>query len=548
MHLKIRSAVSTDCTLAKKLAPWYTEPILRIAQGLTGKGVTSVDTRSFMPPLPPLSGNGHRSPAVADGLHYYSPHDNDRETTRYLSAATQIDLDYARKVVRRVVHEPYRALAPAYGADVTVVARWALDSLRRLARRDALLALTLVVGGVLCWLLYSLIPLELFWTSIGALLTLITAFIIVVHEHWVRWHKVLGKQMLWDSFDVTAAPMPSAPRVNRRLTAVGERRDGNLVVFREHAAFAGSGRKLGREQLVIDVSRGKEAEDGSATEPGQFTNSDVHAALLKAANALGLRDMHVGERIFVNGRHVRGNRELQRQPLESPFSSVSNELVRSATEHPTPDARTYVCAAIRGWQGQLMVTMFARAVHTGGWLYVEYSFYLLLPIQSKYMEVDLLHKEPLIQSLRRAAIWGVRRTIPALILSPFTFANQAVERLAWRADEGVQRYCIRRGQAFDYGARPSIREDASGGSRQHYFLARDETMYLLLLQKSLLREMENFLDEHNIASDEFRDQAKIIIDASNKNYSFHVGAVSQSTFAFGENAKASAERRAGSAG
>ena len=70
-------------------------------------------------------------------LNYYSQHDNDRETTRYLSAATQINPDYARAVVARVVHEPYRALAPAHGADVTVVARWALDSIRRIARRDA---------------------------------------------------------------------------------------------------------------------------------------------------------------------------------------------------------------------------------------------------------------------------------------------------------------------------------------------------------------------------------------------------------------------------
>jgi hypothetical protein len=500
-----------------------------------------------VPPLPPVSGNGRRSPAPADGLHYYSLRDHDRETTRYLSAATQIDLDYARKVVRRVVHEPYRALAPAYGADIAIVARWALDSLRRMIRRDGLLVMTLIVGGVLGWLLFSLLRPQLLWTSIAALITLIVAFIIVVHEHWGRWHKVLRQQMLWDTFDPSTAPMPSGSRVSRRLKAVQDRLDGNLVVFRERAAFVGSGRRLGREQLVIDVSRGKEAEDGSAIQPGPFTNADVHAALLKAINALRLRDMHVVERIFVNGLHVRGNGELQRQPLEPPFSSVDKELVRSATEHPTPDARTYVCAEIHGWQGQLMVTMFARAVRTGGWLYIEYSFYLLLPIKLKYMEVDLLYQEPWFRSVRRAAIWGARRTIPALMLSPFTFAAQAVERLEWRADEAFQGYCIERGQAFDYGARPSIREDASGRSRQHYFQARDETMYLLLLQKSLLREVENFLDEHNIASDEYREQAKVIIDASNKNYSFHVGTVSQSTFAFGENAKASADGKAGPA-
>jgi hypothetical protein len=64
-------------------------------------------------------------------------------------------------------------------------------------------------------------------------------------------------------------------------------------------------------------------------------------------------------------------------------------------------------------------------------------------------------------------------------------------------------------------------------------------MYLLLLQNTLLREMEDFLEDHNIATAQFKEQAKIIIDASNKNYSLHIGKVSDSTFAFGDNAKAS---------
>lgn len=63
-------------------------------------------------------------------------------------------------------------------------------------------------------------------------------------------------------------------------------------------------------------------------------------------------------------------------------------------------------------------------------------------------------------------------------------------------------------------------------------------MYLLLLQKSLLREVENFLSDHNIATAEFKEQAKVIIDASSENYSVHIGNVSDSTFAVGQKAKA----------
>lgn len=45
----------------------------------------------------------------------------DREATRYLSAATQIDIKYAENVVGRVVNERLRALAPTFGVDVPVV-------------------------------------------------------------------------------------------------------------------------------------------------------------------------------------------------------------------------------------------------------------------------------------------------------------------------------------------------------------------------------------------------------------------------------------------
>ena len=65
----------------------------------------------------------------------------------------------------------------------------------------------------------------------------------------------------------------------------------------------------------------------------------------------------------------------------------------------------------------------------------------------------------------------------------------------------------------------SIREEACKGGSRHYFIQRDITMYLLLLQKSLLREVENFLADHNIGTTDFQAQAKVIIDASYKNYS-----------------------------
>jgi hypothetical protein len=66
----------------------------------------------------------------------YSRWDEDRETTRYLSARTQLFISYADYVVREIVNEHFRALAPAYGVDLAAVAKWAIGSLHRRRRRD----------------------------------------------------------------------------------------------------------------------------------------------------------------------------------------------------------------------------------------------------------------------------------------------------------------------------------------------------------------------------------------------------------------------------
>src|SRR6266480_3357703 len=72
--------------------------------------------------------------------------ETDWETTRYLAVETQLNLRYASSVVRQIIGEPFGAVAPAAGADVVVVTRWALAALRRRAWRDAVLTGLLITG------------------------------------------------------------------------------------------------------------------------------------------------------------------------------------------------------------------------------------------------------------------------------------------------------------------------------------------------------------------------------------------------------------------
>lgn len=482
------------------------------------------DTQEFSAHHDP-SRNGHEKVAGAgltDGSSGLSRDGIDREATRYLSAATQLDNSYAATVVSRVMNEPFRALAPTFGIDVPVVVKWALKALRARAVRDHALAVILSLA------ILSLVP--FFWPQGLILLpaALFAAWLIVAWENWGRLHIVLAR-MLRDRFDPRAAPDPPKPADCERLAEVARRKDGNLVVFSGHSAFIGSGKRLDYQRILLDVSRGKEAHDGTHMKPDSFTSQDLHTAIVRAFDcraglAKSLANIRVYERLFVNGLHIQNDPRLLPDPFRPPPSSVDRDLLVAAALHPTPEARTYVCVEMPGWQGQLVVTMFIRAVHTGESLYIDWTFRVLPPLHRKFLKIDQLHDQPRYRQLRTSLRQSLRETVPALFGSP-----RHVYR-AWRQPQKARRYrnrqsrAIKNGYVFDYGAMASIREDACGSQRQHYFLARDETMYVLLAQQALTRAVEIFLGAHNVELDQYNDQVKVIFDNSIK-----VGNISNSS-------------------
>jgi hypothetical protein len=475
---------------------------------------------------PDPSINGHGTPAVVghaetsaeargDGI--------DREATRYLSAATQVVIAYAEDVVSKVMNEPFRALAPTFGVEVPVVVKWALKALRTRAARDYTLA------AIFTLVITSAIP--IFWPR-GLILfplALFAAWLVVSWEHWERLHNVIAQKMLRDRFDPEAAPVPFRSAERARLAEVARRRDGNLVVFSGHSAFIGSGGKLDYQRVLLDVSRGRESKDDTPVKPDPFTSQDLHTAIVRAFDsqmglAQSLANIRVYERLFVNGLHVQNDRGLLPDPLQPPPSSVDRDLLEAATLRPTPEARAYVCVEMPGWQGELVVTMFIRAVHTGDSLYIDWTFRVLPPLRREFLIIDQLHERSRFRQLRISLRVGLREAVPALFWSPFKAYRTWQQPYSARRHKKRQARAIRNGYVFDYGAQESIREHACGTQRRHYFLARDETMYVLLAQQTLTRAVEVFLRDHKVELGQYRDQVKVIFDNSIK-----VGNISNSS-------------------
>ena len=258
--------------------------------------------------------------------------ETDWETTRYLAVSTQLNLRYARFVVSQIIGEPFRAVAPAAGADVVVVTRWALAALRRRAWRDAALTGLLATG---------LIASIWGWTWIPVAVVAALAISVVAYEQWVRDVKVLARLMLRGRFRARHAPSSSSQRVEDRLAVVQQQQNGNLVAFRGRSAFIGSGKEVLHNRIVVNVALGKKGKGGKRQKPVPFSTLDLHQALETALKTMDFPDLRVGQQLHVNGEHVAADPRLLPEPLGPPTADAPPELLAEGCLNPTPEARTY---------------------------------------------------------------------------------------------------------------------------------------------------------------------------------------------------------------
>jgi hypothetical protein len=479
---------------------------------------------------PPL--NGHTLPILHYDLGPGDLSEVDWETTRYLAAAAQLDPAFARQVVRRIIGEPFQAVAPAAGADVVVVTRWALAALRRQAKRDAVLA---------CLLLLGMIALFVFWTWLVLAALAVSAILVVAYERWVRDEKVIARLMLRGRFRGRDAPVSASPRIEKRLGEVKAQQRGNLVVFRGgHSAFVGSGLHVSHRRILVQADLGKKKKNGKRKQPILFTNPELHDALERALKAMGFPELRVGERLYVNGQHVVDDPRILPDRLKPPVTSAEFELLYNGCVHPTPDARTYLCAEIGGWKGQLVVSLFARAVQARGSLQVEWGFRVVPPLRKHFLEIDRRYELPKARQAVNALGAGVVEFAPALISSPVRLARYLKMPLDDQRRIRKQSYAILNGLVFDYGSERSVREYAIGDERLHYFLAQDELTFILLAEHTMLRALSNFLEAHNVDLEQFEEQEKTFINNVSK---YNISEVNAQNVAVGDKSRVNSSEK-----
>jgi hypothetical protein len=462
------------------------------------------------------------------GNHGDSLDESNWEATRYLAAATQLDLKYARLVASKIIGEPFRAVAPATGADVVVVTRWALAALRRRAQRDIALTCLLIAGVAVAVSTGTLTPIVI----MAAL-----AVFVVAYERWVRDVKIIAHKMLRGRFRAHDAPPSPNQRTEKRLAVVRKQQNGNLVVFRGRSPFVGSGEDYFRNHIVLDVALGKK-KNGKRQPPIPFSTPELHKALETALKGMEFPDIRVGQRLYVNGKHVNSDPRLLPHKLGPPATYASADLLRDGC-NPASEARTYVCAEIGGWKGQLVVSLFARAVQTRGSLQVEWVFRVLPPLHTNMLLVDRRYELPVVAQIPKAMATGVLWFVPALISAPVTLARYAALPFIEMARTLGQSYRIRRGYVFNYGSPRSIRENPISHRRPHDFVARDGLTFVVLAQHTLLRALKKFLKAHKVDMKPFASQERVI----NKINSYNIDKINAQNVAVGNKPHASGGKK-----
>lgn len=486
-----------------------------------------------------ISGGGGRPPdgiseSAGEPDHLPDDHgdslgETDWETTRYLAAATQLELKYARSVVSQIIGEPFCAVAPAAGADVVAVTRWALAALRRRAQRDAVLTCLLLAGVAIS---------VGAWTWIPIVVMAVLAVLVVAYERWVRDVKIIARQMLRGRFRAHDAPSSPSQHIEKRLAAVRQQQNGNLVVFRGRSPFVGSGGAEVNDHIVVNVALGRK-KNGKRQPPIPFSTPELHEALEAALKSMEFRDIRVGQRLYVNGEHVVSDPRLLPHKLGPPATDASAGLLRDGCS-PGSEARTYVCAEIGGWKGQLVVSLFTRAVQSRGSLQVEWMFHILPPLNTNFLLVDRLYEQPVIWQVSKALATGVLGFAPALVSAPVMFARYAALPFIEMARGIEQSYRIRRGFVFNYGSRRSIREAPISYRRPHDFVAGDALTFVVLGQHTLLRALGRFLKAHKVDMKQFASQEQTIINKVNK---YNVDKINAQNVAVGNKPRASGDKK-----
>ena len=452
--------------------------------------------------------------------------------TRVLSAAAHVQDGLASRAVRDILNQPHRAVAPVPGASLGVALRHCIAANRRQRIRTAVVAMVAIPA----WLLLLA---ALFGTAtVGGIVPVIGVLLLVawaalVIERWVAryWVATVGL-----SVDPTGAVEPP------RLTDAEERRvaglhaDGptDITVYGGYEPFVGSGVSQGGWSLAVSVLKGRRPlGDGERLQPLPFEVSQLHDAVLGDVRGLELGDgVETDDRLYVDGADVWGDDRYLDPAAGRLRTKVGREQLRNLMHSPDLKLanRVYRCIRVHGWDGEFVLSVYLSFSRTGGGLFIQARYFVLLPVPDAVIMLDANRVRPLDALAQAASSATLRRLGASFVSAPLRLAGEAAAGgRYWSAA------ARRAGRRANRGATTTVRELAQGPGFRRYFQHLDWEMLVKILDQQILDATVHFLAEHNIDTSELEERQTAIL---NNGIIVSGGAVTADSIAAGTGAKA----------
>jgi hypothetical protein len=465
-----------------------------------------------------------------------------KDATRYLCAAVQLDPGLNDSALRGILHEEHRAVASSPGIDLVTVLKYGLAARQRHLLRDG------VLGAIL--FLFVIVFLGSPGTALALLVPLgLCAWLTVFIESMVANYSVVAAELSRDRFDPAKAPQPVNRQDRLRLAEIEARDRGNVTVFAGYSPFVGYGRTAGRWSFTLDVA--KPAEDRKLV---AFTAQELRDFIAADVARLALPGVEVENRMFINGLDLLHGFEPEVQKavlpdeLAAPVSRVDHAVFDRLQDDPQSRARPYLVLRIGGWSGQLVVTMFLRfaLLPQKDVLFVEANYSLLTPIRHEYLAIDRLLPRPTWRQVSRLVSASLVKTLPALFGGFFRTVSVPLAALGRPRKLRREAREITEDRTFNYGAGPSLREQAADGAYHRYFQQLDREMYGKLAERRVIDALTRFLEDHGVDTSELVERTTTIL-----NHGIYVagdGRIDAKSIAVGSNAVARTINRVTEAG
>jgi hypothetical protein len=455
--------------------------------------------------------------------------------TRLLCAGAYLDDTYRRAVIHELFVEQYRHIAPSYGYDVVPVLGHALA-----ARRLRLLQSALVLAALLLF----------FLLMISGLIDFPLAFVLFA---WACWCSAFLLRVV--AVETLVRRLKPARRgrgfdggyprndrlLDERVAELREQQNASreVIYYGGFEPFVGAGVSLGswsNAELLVEAPPNPLLPDDP---PAAAT-----AAAARAGTGEGVIPFTVADITNYVAEHLRRdlcehpepgdpieNLVIERRKYAKAVADTASERIdltrRSSRIHweETHDAaREYLCVRIGSWEQELVTSMFVGFDLKGNTLHTEFYPYVLPPISAAFHLVDQLPDQLTPRLLGRIA-WDSARGLIGETLRALTCplaerlpnaanVTEAIDKQLAKtvgpasSSLGVARYARHR---IDRGARYSVRELATPNRMQHFFQRADRDKYKQIVERSLLRTIELFLEEHNVdLTDHRAAQANIL--------------------------------------